>query len=167
MKNKKISSGFAPIIILVLIVLVVVDYFGYKNNWFKPQTLVENSPSPTATVVSTSDWKTYTNTKYGFEFQYPSDWIDLASKPEDVSFFKSIDDQINVVVKKSTSIDQLIQELSITNQESVTFNGMKFTKISYYTKPSGDIVEYVIANKDDLLVFLGNTKILSTFQFTK
>lgn len=26
-------------------------------------------------VHQTSDWKTYTNTQYGFEFKYPKDWI--------------------------------------------------------------------------------------------
>ena len=29
------------------------------------------SPTPTATPDPTADWKTYTNTQYGFEFKYP------------------------------------------------------------------------------------------------
>lgn len=66
------QKGFAPIIILVLIALAVVGYFGYKNYWPKLQTLVV-SPTPTATDDPTANWKTYTNTAYGFSFKYPSD----------------------------------------------------------------------------------------------
>jgi hypothetical protein len=35
------------------------------------------TPSPTPTIIpeiDTSDWKTYRNEKYGFEFNYPGDW---------------------------------------------------------------------------------------------
>ena len=45
------QKGFAPIIILVLITLVVAGYFGYKNYWPKFQTLV--TPTPTATYDPT------------------------------------------------------------------------------------------------------------------
>lgn len=40
------QKGFAPIIILILIALVAIGYFGYKNYWPKLQT----SPSPTPTT---------------------------------------------------------------------------------------------------------------------
>lgn len=166
-KESMKQKGFAPIIILVLIALAVVGYFGYKNYWPKSQTPVITSPLPTVTADPTVNWKAYTNNKYQFEFKYPSDWIDLASKPEDVTFFKSGDNQIHFVVKKSMSINQLIQELSVTNQEYIMFNDVKFTKISYYTKPAGDIIEYVVAKNNDLLIFSGNVKILSTFKFTQ
>lgn len=71
------KKGFAPIIILVLIALGVVGYFGYKN-------LRSNSlPTPTlsATALATADptanWKTYTTSKkYGFyfTFNYPPNY---------------------------------------------------------------------------------------------
>lgn len=46
----------------------------------KPQTPVvapqpSSTPSPTTTPDPTANWKTYTNTKYGFTLEYPNDWV--------------------------------------------------------------------------------------------
>lgn len=41
------SGGFAPIIILVLMALAIVGYFGYKNYWPNAQSRIP--PTPTAT----------------------------------------------------------------------------------------------------------------------
>ncbi len=41
-----IKSGFAPIIILVLVVLGLVGYFAYKNYW--PKLQISPSPTPAA-----------------------------------------------------------------------------------------------------------------------
>ena len=52
------QRGFVPILtILVLAILVVVGYFGYKNYFTKSSII----------------WKTYTNARYGYSFQYPQD----------------------------------------------------------------------------------------------
>lgn len=67
---KKNNHGFAPIIILVLIALAVVGYFGYKNYWPKSQTPVITSPFPTVTADPTANWKTYTS-KYQYTIKYP------------------------------------------------------------------------------------------------
>lgn len=77
------QKGFAPIIILVLILLGVIGYFIYQNtqlqksnsNVTSPSTvpnanLLQSSPTPDPTV----NWKTYTNTKYGYSVKYPSNW---------------------------------------------------------------------------------------------
>lgn len=34
-----------------------------------------SSPSVSTTADPTANWKTYTNTKYGFSFKYPKDWV--------------------------------------------------------------------------------------------
>ena len=63
--NKKIILG---IIITVIIILLGVIYVIQTSNqlYIKP---IEQR------MESTSDWKTYTNSKYGFQIDYPSDWI--------------------------------------------------------------------------------------------
>ena len=38
-----------------------------------PTTMATFTPTPTLTQPSTSDWSTYTNTKYGFQFKYPKE----------------------------------------------------------------------------------------------
>lgn len=66
------QKGFIPIIILVLVILAAVGYFGYKNYWPKAQTLVITSPTPAPTPDPTADWKTYTTQFYSFK--YPPQW---------------------------------------------------------------------------------------------
>jgi hypothetical protein len=63
------QKGFAPILILVLIALVVVGYFGYKNYWSKMQSFV--IPTPIATADPTANWKKYMDPSGNFSFKYP------------------------------------------------------------------------------------------------
>lgn len=37
-------------------------------------SVASTSASATASTTSTADWKTYTNSEYGFSFKYPKDW---------------------------------------------------------------------------------------------
>jgi hypothetical protein len=55
--NKKII-----LICSIIILLPVVYFFSNKK---------EIVPSTQTTSTNTSAWKTYSNTKYGFEFKYP------------------------------------------------------------------------------------------------
>jgi hypothetical protein len=68
MKNQK---GFVlPILIIVsLLILAVVAYF------FSPKSISVKLPnsSPTVSFEPTTNWKTYTNGKYGFSFSYPKE----------------------------------------------------------------------------------------------
>lgn len=75
------KNGFAPLIIILVIALLgVVGYFGYKNYLVKPQVLTIPSPSPlsvpdqTKVLSQIPGWKIYTNTKYHFSIEYPEDW---------------------------------------------------------------------------------------------
>ena len=79
------QRGFIPILILVGILVIAVAVSGaYYMGTRKPATV----PSPTPVVTSsspsdaspapngageTANWKTYTNTKLGYEIKYPQD----------------------------------------------------------------------------------------------
>jgi len=73
---RKNSKGFAPIVVLVLIIIVgiVAYYFGTQKK--KPALLI--TPTPVLTTVpatnTIANWKTYTNTKYGYSIMYPQTW---------------------------------------------------------------------------------------------
>ncbi len=68
--NKKFLTTFA-----VLLALGLVALGGFW--WWQQMEIARNDEALLdVPIVSdqTSDWKTYTNAQYGFEFKYPSDW---------------------------------------------------------------------------------------------
>lgn len=85
------QKGLAPILIVLLIALGIGGYLIYQKQAKPvavPQQTSESTPVPAPTFESTNsvassspngagefaNWKTYTNTKYGFIVNYPSDW---------------------------------------------------------------------------------------------
>jgi hypothetical protein len=70
------QQGFSPIIILVLIAIAAAGYFGFTH---LKTSIVKFTPTPTSSSTpsadSTANWKTYTNTKYGFQLTYPANGI--------------------------------------------------------------------------------------------
>ncbi len=77
MLNKKFQHGntFLPYLTLVVIAGLVTT-----NLWLYFWGQKEITPSQPQSVVTTidpqADWQTYTNTDYGFSFQYPADWTE-------------------------------------------------------------------------------------------
>lgn len=62
--------------ILLLISVFIAGFFAYQTQKLvKELRVIGNKPEPTASPTQTpdptADWKTYTNTKYGFSFKYP------------------------------------------------------------------------------------------------
>jgi hypothetical protein len=84
------SKGFAPIlIILVIVAVVIVGYFVYRNYRSTTQPIIQptasvvtlatpvqvtqsTSPTPSDATNSTANWKTYINSQYKFSFKYPN-----------------------------------------------------------------------------------------------
>ena len=84
MKNKQ--KGFVIPIVIAIVALLVLGggyvFYSYQKGCFgcnkgEPTKslgdIINNIPIST-TTNKTSDWKVYTNTQYGFEVKYPSDW---------------------------------------------------------------------------------------------
>lgn len=81
------QKGLAPLVIIILIALAVGGYLLYQKQ-FKSITVFQPSLSPAASLelpgvgetanpdLIGANWKTYTNTKYGYSFQYPSNWVE-------------------------------------------------------------------------------------------
>src|SRR3989338_7042964 len=82
MKNTMNQKGFVNIILVAVVVVLVgaVGYFMFVKK-SEPiaqqptptQTKTSMSPTPTPTSQATN-FKTYTNSQYGFEFQYNPNW---------------------------------------------------------------------------------------------
>lgn len=76
------QKGLAPLLIIILIALALGGYLLYQK-----QTKLIATPQPVASTVASSsadisDWKTYTNTKYGFEIKYPIEAFIYVPEPD-------------------------------------------------------------------------------------
>jgi len=71
------SSLFESIPISYQIVFVVLDQLGPdgRSEWAGQVAQLESSQfTIVEEAINTSNWKTYRNEEYGFEFQYPKEW---------------------------------------------------------------------------------------------
>lgn len=71
------QKGFAPIIVILLVVLVgFVYYFYFRGITSEKTPTLTFSPSPTqsSTSIDTSKWISYQNLSYEIEFRYPPGW---------------------------------------------------------------------------------------------
>ncbi len=86
------KKGFDPIIIaLIVAILLGGGYFVYKVSQ-KPKAIESSVDTAVVNVVKkdqtdkkTKDWKTYTNTKYGYSIDYPNQWTANTSDARGIS----------------------------------------------------------------------------------
>ena len=70
--------GFAHLTLVVIVVIVGIVgllYFSWQKGLIKTIPKQQVSPIPTTTLNGISEWKTYRNEEYNFEFKYPSEWV--------------------------------------------------------------------------------------------
>lgn len=81
-KGPEKPKAVAPwlFVVLIIVVLAGIGFFGW--NYFqdkKPSTIntkVSNTKTKvTPPVISSADWKTYTNEQFGYSIKYPADWV--------------------------------------------------------------------------------------------
>lgn len=71
------KKGFTVIegVVIVALILVVVGIVSMsKKKTGSTTTIPAATNSVTPNIDETADWKTYTNTKYGYSFKYPNSW---------------------------------------------------------------------------------------------
>ncbi|MDD2822705.1 MAG: hypothetical protein PHQ59_01355 [Candidatus Daviesbacteria bacterium] len=140
------EKGFAPIIIILGIVLFLgivggVYYFS-KNSSSAIKNNPVNTPTPTATlkVDETTNWKTYTNTEYGYSIKYPEN-ISLEEMGVDVKGklvkWIWIDKQIQISVTKANSSECKVDCPIISKIESVKIDNTEGKKQSGYISQIG------------------------------
>ena len=66
-KNKYLILGIVFLTVVIAAAVSVIYYLQVKNIYIDTTPIVHRDP--------TKDWKTYTNTGYGFEFKYPKEWV--------------------------------------------------------------------------------------------
>lgn len=121
------------------------------------------------TSADTSTWKTYTNTQYGFEFQYPSDW-NIKNSIEDYPGFKLLVKVINPEHpgKEDTDIpiEQLLVYISNTCQDhdwEIGFANLEYKQACIKNGNSYFQIDLMPIEPDSKGTM---EQILSTFKFT-
>jgi hypothetical protein len=83
-KEKFMKPKYLAIIILAAVAIgaSAVYYAQQPAKDLNPIVIKHNNPNSPAPIIAQNefrDWKTYTNSEYGFEFKYPNNW-DVASQ---------------------------------------------------------------------------------------
>src|SRR3989344_2021419 len=78
-KNSKGYAQFLLSLIFTLIAFVGIGYYAYKNGQIRLTPQQRLAPTPTPTLKTTANWKTYRNKKHGFVFKYPQVWVQKQS----------------------------------------------------------------------------------------
>lgn len=138
----------------------------------------EFTPCPTPTSSVPADWKTYTNTKYGFEVKYPTKWsITLNTDNRTVIQFIGTNPPATseVVTFEMRPLGQTIGDAS-GQWQSYTLGG-RDAHLGPAPDESGDSRVAIVVNlgqsKELAIIFPGRPgpsiydQILSTFKFTK
>lgn len=159
---------FTPKFVALIIAIVLIGAGAYGAIWWWGNQN-SNPPIggaiPSATPDPTADWKTYTNTQYGFEFKYPSSFSlkSLADNCNDPnvpplechgfeiflskdglsSISLGVDEPGNALISMEGNVDDNAESV-ITNT-----NGIKIYKHPYYYKGSISKFRYAI-NKSGL-----------------
>lgn len=131
---KNLQRGFVAPILLAIIGLLVIGsgVYIYKNKKVEApilpidtETQTTNQTPPVNTQINskagTSDWKTYTNTKYRFEFKYPTKW------QVDQQFTTSE----NIVIHTNDAQNRSLNSLSVFVGPITDANGRKLTLDEY------------------------------------
>jgi hypothetical protein len=192
------QKGFANLILvgIVLVLIAVGGYFLWSKKAKAPVVAQTNTPV-TSTPTQAGDmanWKTYTNTQYGFEFQYPADWnlplnknphdglgsIELGCPKEDVLDTETC--PLNIGIWQSGSYEISMFDSPKAETKTFTVNDVQIKEFKPYKEAGSDgpIGYDEIANipgnnitvqfTDSMGDYESNgifDQILSTFKFTK
>ncbi|MDO8570435.1 MAG: PsbP-related protein [Candidatus Daviesbacteria bacterium] len=190
------SKGFAPILIIILIALAVGGYLLYQKQVkpvATPQPVIQPTSVPTISPsatdsAETANWKTYTNSKYGFSFKYPQDYA-IKEESERVFYIKNKENNVFAlwIYDNPNNLSLKDYESKNTNEktgfgpfvyypnaESVKFQNLD----AYYTNEEITCLSkcgsYIWITKDKIYKLTGSSKnkpdqildeILSTFRF--
>lgn len=140
--------------------------------------------------VDTSNWETYKNTQYGFEFQYPSDWYLYADDPSDIFIQKDKEDLGSVPGPHANALEIKINKVNVGEtlekaseklkqpdikyqQSDYTISGIKGMKLVSVCEGVGcGAPEWIVIKNDNLYYFNSNLgysnyfdQIITSFKF--
>ncbi|OQA93273.1 MAG: hypothetical protein BWY24_00564 [Microgenomates group bacterium ADurb.Bin219] len=191
-KSSKILLIFLGVLI-ILAVGVAAFFLGKKSNNQRTVTppAVSTISKPTLTSDPTANWKTYTNTKYGFEIKYYPELNPSEDNGEDkiINFSTGMANishsqygfSIRILAKSTTESlkEEIVNSLAkapmpskIESEEEKSFNNITWKKFNYkkfVTTDYYDMTTAVTINNQysyEIVAAAGDIdQILSTFKF--
>lgn len=153
--------------------------------------IVANTSQP-STITSTANWKTYTNTEYGFEFKNPPSWqnaegtgdgyvmfqLSLAWSRGDHAAWMSIVAESDIEKAIARHVNQYVAGTKIEKREKIVVGGVKGELVFInITGRSSDLDRWVFLPHGGKTYIIGITfdvapydtefdQLLSTFKFT-
>ena len=123
-KTPKVNLKLILISLVVLALASTAGYFYLQNQKLKSQISATptplGSPEPSAEAADpTADWKTYTNTKYGFSFKYPSELVRLEENLDNAFKEKYSKDD-----SKEGSLEFMFDVSRYTAENSTPYNSL-------------------------------------------
>lgn len=143
--QRGISTLIGLIIVIAVVVLATGGFFAYQRFFINKGT--EKNNQQTILRDEISNWKTYTNTKLGYEIKYPNDWeyreypstqsgagFRPANKPNDVQYeFINIDAKGTAESQYDIPFDEYVKTAAV--QEIQNFE--KLNSIEQVSANSG------------------------------
>lgn len=183
-----VQKTFTPKFIGVIVGLLVLGGVAYGGMWYwqKQQVVQEVVPTFTPRVDETANWKTYTNTQYGFEIKHPEDWVFTKEFSQADGFFFTKNyflEHSKIAIFPRGEFDHGIMEEGVVTDQQIDNKNTKklswsYRSLSIYyitddTVPSPWIVcKFDLRNCNRIEVDLNGKedaeiaeKILSTFKF--
>jgi len=133
------NNNLVKIILLVLLVVLVgylgVDAYQKYQNRHMPILPLQETEAPVTTPVvdDMTDWKTYKDEKYGFEFKYPNDFNLVTKDGFDTLVSPSGTQEIQIAVLDVTGFGYCYtysnkREISLDNEIAETADGIGGTE---------------------------------------
>ena len=159
--------------ILICVIIGIIVYGGIyyfflkKNGGYNYSASQSQNSSPTESPTNNSNWKTYTNTTYGYTVSYPN-WATVNTKNNNVTTFIIQDNNkttpafVDVAVFKSSTYNYTdIGTFAPFDSKTIEHNGHIFAFIadSNQEGSSGDSAKNLAVDTMH--------KMYSTFKFTK
>lgn len=180
------------LLLVFSLVVASVLFMGWRWSWQVQQPKVLNSLPPPATsagsststpqVSSTNNTKTYTNTEFGFEFQYPVNWslqenvfyspyskFNLMSWPTEEKL-NSFDPPLLINVVTPDFVESGFHSLTSSDFTVAGVLGKEYE----YTHDGLSEIDIVLPLKDNIVILGANSQyktsfnqIISTLKFLK